>query len=146
MNKIKSKKGIRYWMKKADEIFSLYIRLRDTNEEGFGVCYTCGKKVFYKRNTLGLRHGECGHYVSRVNKSLRYDETNCHIQCYYCNEQLRGNFIEYRKHLIKEFGEKVVEDMEFTQSDKITALQLEEIYELYKIKVEELLTNKLFRR
>jgi hypothetical protein len=41
-----------------------------------------------------------------------FDLKNIHLQCPYCNNQLHGNLLEYRKNLIKLYGEKFVLDLE----------------------------------
>ena len=39
--------------------FSIYIRLRDSDENGYGKCFTCGKIIFWKK-------GDCGHGIGRL--------------------------------------------------------------------------------
>ena len=74
MRKI-SRKGL---VKKLDNIFSLYIRLRYSENE-IVECFTCGKKAHYKDNM------QCGHFQSRKHLSTRWDEMNCEVQCKSCN-------------------------------------------------------------
>lgn len=67
--KNKGKKYSKYTQKKADEIFSLYIRTRD------GKCLKCGK-------TTSL---QCAHIKGRRNRRLRYDPMNAITLCYGCH-------------------------------------------------------------
>ena len=61
-----------------DTIFSKYIRLRDTDEYGYGKCITCG-------NTFHYHNLECGHFRKRRHLSVRWDTENAHAQCHECN-------------------------------------------------------------
>jgi hypothetical protein len=44
---------------KLDDIFSLYIRLRDATDEGYVQCFTCGKVTYFQKGM------QCGHFESR---------------------------------------------------------------------------------
>jgi hypothetical protein len=44
--------------------------------------------------------------------STAFDLRNIHLQCPYCNNQLHGNLIEYRKNMIEQFGEDLVLELE----------------------------------
>jgi len=58
---------------KLDKAFSTFIRYRDTNAEGYGACWTCGKIIHFK-------DGHCGHFISRRHKATRWNEQNCGLQ------------------------------------------------------------------
>ena len=58
---------------KADKWFSIYIRLRDANNEGICSCITCGKMFLWK-------NVDCGHYVKRQFQGTRFNEKNSHAQ------------------------------------------------------------------
>lgn len=62
---------------KLDRVFSLYIRLRDTDENGYFRCPTCGRVKTFK-------DADCSHYWSRTHTSTRFDEDNCVAECRYC--------------------------------------------------------------
>jgi hypothetical protein len=86
--------------KKADNIFSVYIRLRDN-----GQCISCGYSDDVKKM-------QAGHYISRACLLLRYNEVNVNCQCPRCNLFLSGNIISYRENLIARYGEEIVLDLE----------------------------------
>jgi len=88
--------------RKLDRIFSEFIRLRDSNKDGYGCCISCGKIIHWKE-------GHCGHYINRRHLSLRYDEQNCNLQCVKCNSFDEGNNIGYTRGLIKKYGDRVIE-------------------------------------
>lgn len=91
--------------KKADAIFSRYIRQRDRNVMGEGVCYTCGRVSDWKKM-------QCGHFVPRQYLATRYDEINCHAQCYACNMLYGGQPSSYASRLERDFGPGTVERLE----------------------------------
>ena len=96
----KKLKSISFLKRKADKLFSLYIRRRD------GLyCYTCNK-------SLTWQNSDCGHYVSRNWLALRYDQINCHCQCKGCNIFKKGNLTVYAVNLENQYGQTVLHDLE----------------------------------
>lgn len=91
--------------RKADDIFSLYIRERDKF-----TCYTCGK-VGERNNT------DCGHYISRTFLGTRYDETNCHAQCKSCNIFKHGNLAFFATRLELDYGHGILQELEKKAKD-----------------------------
>ena len=64
-------------IKTLDKYFSQFIRLRDTDSQGYGNCITCHKEL--KWSDGNETHN--GHFATRNNMSTRWDERNCNIQC-----------------------------------------------------------------
>lgn len=60
------------------------------------------------------RDDQAGHYVKAelCNLVWRYDRRIIHRQCSCCNLWKRGNTIEYRKYMIKRYGEIEVKYIE----------------------------------
>jgi len=85
-------------LRSADDWFSRYIRLRDSNEDGIAKCCTCGKPGFWQ-------NFDCGHHVQRQ-FALRFNEKNNHAQCYTCNHPLEGNHVKYKEFIIEKYGEQ----------------------------------------
>ena len=81
-------------IKKLDQVFSLYIRLRYATNE-ITECYTCGKVDHYKKL-------QCGHFMSRKYYATRWDEDNCQVQCYSCNVMRYGEQYKFGLRLAKE--------------------------------------------
>lgn len=96
----KKPKSVSKLKKTLDAIFSKYIRARDK-----GQCYTCPKKDDPKRM-------QNGHFIPRQYLSLRFDEINCHCQCYACNMLYNGQPSAYALHLILDYGKDIVETLE----------------------------------
>lgn len=94
--------------------FSIYIRTRDclktTGCASFGLCITCGKRYHFKLL-------QAGHFIPGRHLSNLFSEKGTHAQCYNCNINLKGNTLEYRRQIIKLYGEGV--DLELEAQDRI---------------------------
>ncbi len=108
--------------KKADSVFSLYIRLRDG-----GRCYTCGC-------VKDIKQMQAGHYITRQCLALRYDCANVNTQCYSCNVCKHGDMVTYREKLIADYGEAVVKHLENRryESVKYTAEDYHNIIDYFR--------------
>jgi len=96
-------------------------------------CITCGK-------LLSIGFCDAGHFVSRRYNATLFDERNVNTQCRYCNRFLDGNLLEYRRQLIKLYGEGIDTELEdkATEITKISIEDLTNIEKEYKMKVENL--------
>ncbi|HEY0088891.1 MAG TPA: recombination protein NinG [Candidatus Lokiarchaeia archaeon] len=81
----------------ADIWFSRFIRLRDSDDEGYCKCVTCNNKFWWKSM-------DCGHWVKRQHNGVRFHEKNCHAQCKDCNWLKQGNDSVYEKVIIERYG------------------------------------------
>ena len=136
----KEKKSLKTALKTLSELeaeakksFQKYIRLRDKDLP----CISCGN--------VNTTDWAGGHYFSAgMYSGLIFDERNCHKQCNtYCNCQLSGNLLEYRKGLINRFGFQFVNQLE-VDSDRLrnykwTREQLIAKKLQYDIKIKEIL-------
>lgn len=76
-----------------DAVFSQYIRLRDSDENGYIKCYCdCGRTIYWTE-------GDCMHYMDRDHMNTRFSEDNCHGGCKTCNQYRKGNLQAYGDHL-----------------------------------------------
>lgn len=114
----------------ADVWFSRFIRLTYADEKGYCVCYTCGKRYFWKDI-------QCGHYIKRQYKTTRFNENNCRPQCVHCNYALQGNDIVFRKKLVNEIGENKVLFLEASKRNvgRFKKIELDYITKTYKEKL-----------
>lgn len=134
-------------IKKADKVFSRWIRDRDTvdglyiqTEEGLsipcGYCFTCEKVTPVE----GKETGDAGHFIKRGCKTLRYDETNVNLQCRRCNHYLSGNDGRYAVKLDIVYGKGTaerlhkIEDAYKRDGYKYTREELEALIKNYKEK------------
>lgn len=91
-------------VKKLDEVFSRYVRLRDTRN-GCGLCISCGMPIRFETC-------DAGHYISRRHTALRWNEQNVHAQCIECNRYRHGNLQLYRRSLVLIYGAERVAELE----------------------------------
>ena len=117
----KKKPKRRTLVKKLDTIFSLYIRLRASNNE-IVTCFTCNKNQHYKKF-------QCGHFQSRRHISTRWDEINCQVQCAGCNTYRGGEQFIFGKNLDVKYGSGTAEKLHF-KSKKILKLSIKDIEQL----------------
>lgn len=107
-------------LKKAQEVFNKWIRERDKDKG----CISCGSEVDH-----------AGHYYSQGHHSgLRFNEINTNGQCLRCNNFLHGNLINYRKGLVKRYGEAKVMLLENNNVNKVkkwSRFELEAIIQEY---------------
>ena len=108
--KYKPKKKRTERQKAEDElwrVFSLWIRQRDADDNGYMKCISCGKVIHWRDG------GNChaGHYYSRGIRSVKYHEKNSNGQCYSCNMHQEGNKQGYAVGLIKKYGEGVLDEL-----------------------------------
>lgn len=122
---------------KLDKIFSLYIRTRDclstTGDPEYGNCFTCGKR-------LHIKSAHCGHFISRRHHIIRWDDRNAHLQGPECNTFRGGAPHDYFVKMEEFYGREVVDELMSlkTQAAKFSIKELEELYQKYKQKYEEL--------
>jgi hypothetical protein len=116
-------KTLSEYEKDAKKSFQHWIRLRDKNLP----CISC--------NNSKTNDWAGGHYYSAgMYSGFMFDERNCHKQCNtHCNKHLSGNLLEYRKGLIKRYGNEFVEQLESESDSKRN----------YKFSKEELIAKKL---
>ena len=89
--------------KKADQLFSIYIRKKYA-EDGYVACYTCNKKH-------PIAEMQCGHFVRRVHLATRWSEKNCRPQCFACNVWKRGCYDEFARNLVLECGPEILDEL-----------------------------------
>jgi len=90
-------KSINQLVAELDKVFSIFIRLRDIDADGFSYCVTCGKP-------MTLKTSQCGHFISRRHFSTRWEEKNCAAQCYACNMHNQGKQYEFGLAIDNRFG------------------------------------------
>ena len=121
----------------ADKYFSLYIRVRDADENGCAKCCTCGT---YKPVKLQ----DCGHYVKRQHMSTRFDEWNCATQCKRCNGFEQGRDADFERYIAERWGMKAINHLQIQRhiTRKTGKFELEQIAKYYKERAIELAKAK----
>lgn len=139
--------------KKADAIFSHYIRLRDASYDGehlrwVAPCISCGKEYVVRYCDDGRwrwgRQEEAGHYVGRGHYGLRYDEFNVNDQCTRCNKWLSGNNAKYAIALDEKYGKGTHQELIERSKEKFsrTIPFLEQVIHDYTICLEDYLLDE----
>ena len=124
--------------KELDKWFSLFIRLRESTNEGIVQCFTCSRISHYKS---GMQNG---HFQSRRHHSTRWNETNCQVQCVKCNMYEQGEQFRFGIALDSKYGEGTSEELEFLSRTimKVSRIDYEEKISYYKDLVDKLKKEK----
>jgi len=86
------------------EIFSVYIRLRDSDDQGICKCFTCNFRAHWKKM-------DAGHGIPRQHKATKFSEINNNAQCGRCNAFEGGMREEYKKAMDKKYGPQTWDKM-----------------------------------
>lgn len=131
------KKTISNLKKKAWVIFAQYIKKRDclrtTGSLEYGECITC--------NFSGhISKLQAGHFIPGRHNSNLFLERGVHAQCARCNGVLSGNVLEYRRQIIKLYGEGADLELEeeARQIKQFSIPELENLIALFKERIKEL--------
>lgn len=111
-----------YLHKKAWDLFSKYIRMKNADQKGKVLCYTCGTLKHWKEMNAGHFH----------HNKLDFDERNIKTQCPRCNKFLRGNLSIYGTKLAKELGIEGLRQLLLDANIKLyTCKELKQVIERY---------------
>jgi len=112
--------------KKVWTQFSIFIRTRGADEQGFNRCVTCLVKKHWKEL-------QAGHFIrGRLNANL-FDERGTQPQCYICNVHFQGNVVIYYGWMRAKFGQEVIDELieQNNQTRKWQAGELQSLLEHY---------------
>lgn len=98
-----------------------------------GVCFTCGKKAYWKEM-------QGGHYQHGMYKKTYFMRKNVHCQCGRCNGPLHGQLDIYGFKLDELYGEGTARELyDLAQEEyRWKMSELEELLNTYKQRNEEL--------
>lgn len=118
----------KHQVKKTQEIFNKFIRLRDKASG----CISCNAPFHDKY--------DAGHYRSTgAHPELRFCELNNHGQCVHCNQHLSGNLIDYRIGLVRRISATDLEWLEgHHEPKKYTIEELKDLQQHYKQLIKEI--------
>jgi hypothetical protein len=126
--------------KLACEIMQLHARLKETDSNGNGFCFSCGRAIhFYE--------GQGGHFQAKgfdYNKACT-DPRNIHLQCYHCNMFDEGNKAGYSLHMTKEYGEEIIEVLFLMSKQPHDPDHIEQVIKDYRMYNRELASRKTFK-
>jgi len=120
-------------LKKPDDTFSIYIRMRYADDNGYVKCATCPTVSHWKQM-------DCGHLRLRANLSTRWNEHNAAQQCRLCNGSKDGKYGEMARYLIAKFGIDAIEYVisKSRTEQKPMQYEIDELTEYYKEKIANL--------
>lgn len=131
-----NKETFSHWKNQADKYFSLYVRLRDSNENGYLNCFICGKWMHYKE-------AECLHFNVRQHMATRYDPECAHAGCSHCNnDPNHDNY--YWEMMVSTYGLEKVEALKQRHNNEMKLMRVDLIYlcKEFKEKFETLKKQK----
>lgn len=128
--KKKKKPSLSSLENKLDGLFSNFIRLSNADEGGTVRCVTCPKLMHWKES-------DCGHWIKRQHRAVRWDERNVGPQCTRCNHFLGGAQDEFAQHIVALHGVSVLDELLRLKHTvvKRTRTDLEQMIENYKAKL-----------
>jgi len=118
------------------KVFSLYIKLKYSDDFEHVNCFTCGARM-----KLGTSNCQGGHYYTKKGyPALYFDENNVRPQCYHCNINLSGNTVIFGELLEQEIGKDAMDDLKFRRHDqsKLMRSDYEDLIDEYKDKIMDL--------
>lgn len=134
-------KAAKYWKKKiwkvsrkdlADRVFSEFVRLYYSDPQWYVRCFTSWVK-------LPRYEAENWHYRDRWCLKYRFDIINCHPQTHLDNVILKGNYRNYHKNMVAEYGEEIEEKI---RNDKELVDYNQERYEEHILDWYEFIQHK----
>lgn len=135
MAKKPKKKTLSQIKSKVWEIFSLYVRLTNADENGFVTCYTCGRKDLVK-------YMQAGHGIGGRHGAVLFNPFIVRPQCFDCNVINKGEYERFAAKLTHEFGQEWYDDMKLHSSKsssrvvKYTFSEYEEIAEFCREEIK----------
>lgn len=122
------------------KIFSEYIRLRDSDENGYCVCFTCPAVRYWKNM-------DCGHGHGRQHMTTKYSEKNNHAQCKRCNGFEGGKRERYKEAMNKKYGPGTWEMLELQtrMKSKLGPFEINTMAFYYAQEVKKLKAKKTLK-
>lgn len=108
----KPKSDLKKMEDKLWDIFSVFIRLRDSDDQGICKCFTCHRRNHWTKM-------DAGHGIPRQHKSTKFSEMNNHAQCKHCNGFEGGKREVYKVEMDKKYGVDTWHKMEIAAKQTI---------------------------
>jgi len=104
-----------------------------TGSPEYGECITCDRQLPFSQL-------QAGHFVADRHNANLFSERGVHAQCVSCNCYHGGRPLEYRRQIIRLYGEGVDEELEAEAKSikKYTTYDLEELIKYYQEQIEKL--------
>lgn len=137
VKKKEKKEKIPELIKKLDEVFSKYIRLRNADENGLVRCFTSGIILHWTK-------AHAGHFISRRHLGTRWNEINVQVQSVSENMFNQGNSPEFGRKIIEIYGKEQHDNLfvQSTLNKKFSRFELQELILIYENKLKEYEKNR----
>lgn len=135
----KKKPSLTKLKKKLWNLFSLYIKLKYSEDGTNTTCFTCGRHL-----KIGTSNCHGGHYYTKKGyPALYFNENNVRVQCYHCNINLSGNTVIFGELLEQEIGKDAMNELASLRHGmvKLMPCDYEELIFQYKRKIHALQHN-----
>lgn len=131
------KKTASQLIKELDDIFSIFVRVRDADACGTVTCFVTGERVWWKE-------ADAAHYYPRQHMGTRWMETNVHATTQDTNRYDPHHQEKYKKAMNAKYSVKDRLVLEYASQSlcKLTAFELMEKIDEYKDKVAALRRSK----
>jgi len=129
------KKTLKQLKAEAWKVFSVYIRRRDclktTGSLEWGECITCD------RPAIPFEELQAGHFIPGRHNANLFSERGVNAQCKSCNLLHHGRPLEYRRQIVKMYGEGADLELEAEarQVKKFSREELENMITEYKERI-----------
>ncbi len=134
-SKVKAKKA---YDSELWDMFSIYIRLRDSDENGIVRCCTCGKCARWRGDGM-----QAGHGIPRQHWGARYNEKNVQTQCGGCNKFQQGAQIKFAAFINKKYGPDTWVLLQAGKDGKkYSESQMRLLYKHYRFEAQKLAKQK----
>jgi len=137
---MKKKPKKRIHAAKACRYIQLYVKLLETDKNGYGQCVSCGKMCSWTEL-------QGGHFQpkGRNYNAAAFEEDNIHIQDTICNLTLGGNPAGYSAYMLKEYGQAVIDEIRALSYKYLDCNEIDGIARIYKQKCIDLAKTKNFK-
>jgi len=133
MKKRKKLPSMRSLEKKLDDVFSQFIKRRESMGH-YALCFTCNKRMSVELVNGRIKsEAQCGHFVKRQHRSLRWEPLNAQIQCPRCN-MYGGAQDEFAARIVDKYGAGILSWLLIRKHETVrhTRADLEKMIDTFK--------------
>jgi len=130
----------RYHASKACKYIQLYVRLLETDANGYGKCCSCDLLLTWEE-------GQGGHFQpkGRNYNAAAFTIENLHLQCSSCNLYKGGNPAGYMQFMANNYSKETIEKIKQLSYETLDCNQIDDIAREYKQKCIKLDKTKNFK-
>ncbi len=120
------------------DVFSVFIRLRFSDDNGYCSCITCGSTRYWKG-----QHMQAGHGIERQHWGTRYNLINVQVQCAGCNKFKQGAADVFKEYVNKKHGPNTWDTLKANKDGKkLTTFEMYYLQLDFQKKIEKLAEDR----